>query len=501
MGHITINPKFRLILWVTLLLIIPASATRAEGYLFGLGLHEETGRNIYLGGIYLADSAARPIELDKMPDPWVMEYRIVARRTSIRSLLGGMLLQSEVATGHSPGPATNAFADNILSSVKSSLYAGDVLEVQLKNNVTYAALNGQRLARSSNPEVAAYILHGWIGENGPNNAFRKELTASEINPDLLEQYNSTLHSPRREAEVAAWLGGPSSAALASTVQAPSPGGSIDTAQPETPTLIKNLPAATVIQEKTAAEFQPDVSAASAPDYKPIGQYMSELSAFNPATDLAADTALKPDPATATPLSTAPLGEEAISPGVMAIAAALPAVEGDGENSEVDTPIANLTGEPAGGTPSQLLDPAELPPGDGAALARLVSDARLPESTAGPIPDTARSLGVQKYSKRLARFHNQMIAKVHGEIRYPKRAVRRNLQGRLELDVSFSHDGELLEVEVALSSGHKILDAAATAAATDAFKNEMEEIDDVAVEEFGTPGKRLIVPIPVQFRLQ
>ena len=72
----------------------PVRAADADFYLAGLGLHQETGRNIYLGGIYLERRGERPPDLAEADGARIMEYRVVARRTSMRSMLGGMLLSS-----------------------------------------------------------------------------------------------------------------------------------------------------------------------------------------------------------------------------------------------------------------------------------------------------------------------------------------------------------------------------------------------------------------------
>ncbi|MDX1732747.1 MAG: TonB family protein, partial [Halioglobus sp.] len=90
-----------------------------------------------------------------------------------------------------------------------------------------------------------------------------------------------------------------------------------------------------------------------------------------------------------------------------------------------------------------------------------------------------------------------------EIRYPKRAVRRNLEGRLELDVTMTAEGEVLSIQVALPSGHGLLDEAALAAARSALEDGLSaELDPVAIAEFGDfASGQLTVPVPVSFQLQ
>lgn len=196
--------RARVALCLVAMLTFSQVATAQDWTLIGLGQHQETGRDIYIGGLYLKAGTPRPANLSELAGPWKMEYRIAARRTSIRSLLGGMLLQSEVATGRPPGPATTEFADGILSAIKSSLYAGDAFDIELEGNVTYALLNGQILARSSNPGVASYFLMGWISEQGPASSFRAALLSEQIDPNLLAQHKALDYSAERGAEVATW---------------------------------------------------------------------------------------------------------------------------------------------------------------------------------------------------------------------------------------------------------------------------------------------------------
>ena len=69
-------------------------------------------------------------------------------------------------------------------------------------------------------------------------------------------------------------------------------------------------------------------------------------------------------------------------------------------------------------------------------------------------------------------------------------------------MSVDKDGKLLEVSVAVSSGHSSLDNSAVKAASKAFANKpVQEIDQVALSEYSEEdGEKLIIPIPVSFVL-
>ena len=364
---------------LTILALAPlrVAAVPTDYYLYGLGLHRETGRDIYVGAVYLGQHIPRPPDLTPGTAPRVMEYRVVARRTSMRSLLGGMLLQSEVATGREPGPMIAQFADTLLARVKGSLYSGDSLEIRLAGgSETVAFLNGVELARIPDPGIADYLLMGWIGASGPATRFRTDLMAGEINASLLAAMRANRYSSERRAQVAACLA-PAQHAPAMDRTGDSP--------PATPS-----------------------------------QYPEGLS-----------------------------------------------IAGNGK------------------IPLQL--------------ALLSAGSPLLQEESGVEPVWA--LGVQEYSHRLARFLGEVVASVHAAIRYPKRAVRRGIEGSLELDVTLGTDGKLLGVSIASSSGQALLDEAAVAAAREALAFEFTgPVDPVAVAEFGAGGNRLVVPVPVSFRL-
>ena len=112
-----------------------------------------------------------------------------------------------------------------------------------------------------------------------------------------------------------------------------------------------------------------------------------------------------------------------------------------------------------------------------------------------------ALGVREYSRRLSAFHNGLVARVYRAIKYPKRAIRRNLEGRLELDITLRKSGELVAVSVAETSGHSLLDEAAVEAAEKALTEaDLSNLDVVAVAEFGNRDGRVVVPVPVNFQL-
>ncbi len=383
-----------------------AFSTIAEARLVGLAMHQETGRNIYIGALHYDELVPRPDDIVAAAGPKAMEYRVIARRTSIRSLMGKVLLQGELATGKPPGRSTTEFAGDIMAAVHGSLYAGDSLQIRVnKDNSTVASLGGLELARTDERDVSDYFLMGWVGEGGPSTAFRSSILAADIDSSLMSIYNAHTASTERLAVISAW------------------------AEPV---------------EKQAASDVPSTSAA--------------IVAAIAAEQLADSTPALSSPAAETPLSSNS------NPGGIGLATAAEPIL-----------LASLT-------PSQemILPQTE-------------------DKTAAEV--AVEAIDAMEYSQRLAIFNTLVLRKVYAHIRYPRAAVRRNIQGTLELELVMDDKGGLLDITVARSSGHSMLDKSALKAARNAFSDTpLDDIDLVAVAEYSEGGSKLVIPIPVSFIL-
>ena len=395
----------------------PTLAVSSDLRMIGIAVHKETGREIYIGAIHIDKLLPRPDDLVSGSGPKVMEYRVVARRTSIRSLLGTMLLQGELASGEGPTAEVSDFAATIMANIKGSLYAGDALELHLTaDDQTIALLNGLELARTDNGYVFDYLLGGWVEERGPGTAFRSSLLADTIDPSLLSVYKTHEWSPERREQVAAWL-------------APSAEVEAEIAEP---------PKAVDMHIATAAATAATVAL----------------------VDDAAASADIPQP-----------------------------------ESAIAMPELSLTEDPAQEVVKDASEEVPMEPVQLALAAPVLAPVIEPE-----LSDIAR-LDVVEYSQRLASFNNIVLRMVTEKIRYPKAAVRRSLQGNLELDLTLLDDGSLVAVTVGRSSGFDTLDEAAIRAARKAFKNGgLETIDPVARAEYKDDSGQLIVPVPVNFML-
>lgn len=399
----------------------------------GLAVHQETGRDIYLGAIHVDAALAGTKGLTLSAGGKTMEYRVVARRTSIRSLLGSILLQAELATGRAADSNTTRFVEDIMAGIKGSLYAGDAFELSLlASGASVATLNGHELARSADSQVFDYFLHGWLGDKGASSQFRSSLLAPDINTALLESYRSHQTPAERVATVGEWV--------APAEQVPAP-----------------ITVATGPESGTTEQVQAGVAIDQLAIKKPT---VANLAGAEPAPR---------DP--------------------LAIAAEDPAPVNTAQDTVVpqhDAPAQSRAGQ---GAP-EIMEPA--------LQLALVTPQRTPLAV-NEQPGSA--LDLADYVARLAEFNTSVLRMVTSQIRYPRAAVRRSLQGSLELDLQLTPEGAFKTAAVARSSGHRILDEAALRAARDAFEeSSLDDIDSVAIAEYRAENGNLLVPVPVNFIL-
>jgi TonB family protein len=399
--------------------------------LIGLAMHQEVGRNIYIGAIHYNSLIPVPIDIVGAAGPKTMEYRVVARRTSIRSLIGSILLQGELATGKPPSNNAIEFAGDLMSAVKGSLYEGDSLTISLNSrNTLIAALNGQQLARSDNRDVADYLLMGWVSERGPSQAFRRSILSQSIDSSLRSAYDKQAASTERIAAVQSW---------------------------NMPVVLSEPLTESTEEPMVAAVLEQHIAANEEAKW-PNSQVVQALAPLNAiASDINEFVTERPN------------------------SSVLPGTEANYLSKSI--PAAELT----------AAEPVQF------ASLTLTREMMSSESDATATWDAIDAI---EYTQRLAAFNNQVMRSVYAKIRYPKSAVRKNVQGKLELDLTVAKDGTLLSVTVALTSGSQLLDKSAIRAANSAFSSTViEGIDSVSVAEYGdAAGDTLLIPVPISYVL-
>jgi protein TonB len=121
-------------------------------------------------------------------------------------------------------------------------------------------------------------------------------------------------------------------------------------------------------------------------------------------------------------------------------------------------------------------------------------------TASKTADEAPALDDREYQQQLSVYVSDIMRKVFGKVKYPKRAIKRDREGKVELLVYVDAEGTLLDLALDNSSGYDSLDQAATKAIRSAAP--FPELTQAAREEFiSEDGSNYVMPIPITFRLQ
>jgi protein TonB len=107
---------------------------------------------------------------------------------------------------------------------------------------------------------------------------------------------------------------------------------------------------------------------------------------------------------------------------------------------------------------------------------------------------------REYQRQLSAYTSGVMVKIFGQVKYPRRAVKKRREGKVELLLYVDADGELLELSMDHSSGHDSLDGAAEKAIHKAAP--FPELTQAVREEFvSEDGNSYVIPIPITFRLQ
>jgi protein TonB len=131
-----------------------------------------------------------------------------------------------------------------------------------------------------------------------------------------------------------------------------------------------------------------------------------------------------------------------------------------------------------------------------AVAASVAVAKPPVAATPVEPQLAN----KEYHRQISEYNRTIMTSVFQKVQYPRRAVKLNKEGRVDLLVYLNADGSLIELALANSSGYSPLDTAALKAVRRAAP--FPELTRAVREEFVSPdGNGYVMSIPVTFRLE
>jgi protein TonB len=422
----------------------------------GLAAYTETSRDIYVAALLMpAGGGSRNVAA--APGPKAMEYRIATRRVSKRGFTSMILLQAEMGSGNrAPKYVADTF-NQLHSVIKGPLLRGDHFVVALSaDNVTTFYLNDTTLLRVENRSVFDFFFAGWLGGSA-SIMLRDSLLAGTIDPALLARHGALRPDQDRAADIAAWI----APVTAVTVAPPTP--PIPPESAETP-------------NNEAPEPEPVLAASEMPGraatkkVSPADQAKIEPARESATAEAAVDV---PEPTIAAP------GPDIGIPKTVASVAA----ETPGDDMAQDLAVTPLS--------------APREPGELAAMQHATVAGIAPEEMQQATQEKTQEK--TEYKRERDRYITNVMKKVIGNVDYPRRAIAKEREGKVELLARLARSGELLDLTLDNSSGYTTLDDAARLAVRRAAP--FAELPPEALEEFtADDGKSYVVTIPVTFKL-
>lgn len=201
------NHLFRVFTCITLLML--CHLTRAEPMLNGIGVHQELGREVFIGALYSESLSNDADTLMNNVQPMRMELKIVApeglttRRFS-RMWIEGMAVNSKA-------DVLTAQADNMVKF--DGLFKGRFLKddfISFTNNPGKGvdiAVNGVLLGNIGDNAFFSMLLSTWIGKIPLSSDYRDSLLkVGDVDAGLRSRFTTISPAATRTAEVRAWTG-------------------------------------------------------------------------------------------------------------------------------------------------------------------------------------------------------------------------------------------------------------------------------------------------------
>lgn len=247
-------------LWTAIGLLLAALSAQAEPLLNGLALHQELGKDQFIGAIYSETLTSTASVLMTAEDPLRMELKITAERGIRTRSFNRMWIEGiAINNGNS---ALSAQADNMVAF--TNLFQG---RLRQNDHLVFSStptdgidffINGIKLGNISDNSFMAMLLSAWIGRVPLSSSYQENLlSAGSINGDLSSRFDLIAPTAARTQQVAAWgatppIQPPVVAAARPSLPQPTP----EPITAATPDISIGLPTLATADEETTAADEP-----------------------------------------------------------------------------------------------------------------------------------------------------------------------------------------------------------------------------------------------------
>lgn len=199
------NHLFRALLGIFLVII--CHVVRAEPMLNGVGVHQELGREVFIGALFSESLSNDASALLRNPQPMRMELKIVATEGMTARRFSRMWIEGLAV--NSKADALMAQADNTVifdAMFKGRLLKDDhVIITNTPGKGVSVSLNTIEIGTISDDKFFSMLLATWIGNVPLSSDYRDSLLkVGDVDAGLRGRFSSTKPTAGRIAEVSAW---------------------------------------------------------------------------------------------------------------------------------------------------------------------------------------------------------------------------------------------------------------------------------------------------------
>ncbi|MGI9285822.1 MAG: TonB family protein [Pseudomonadales bacterium] len=388
----------------------------------GLAVHAQLRNDVYMGAVYTEVGSSNEQMLLESDQNKRMELRVLAKRWSAR---GFSEHWNQALIINNSEQDLAKFAREIrqfTSAIRGKLIPGDKISIDYSvKQHTRLSVDGVQLLSVSNDPLQFFqlLLRCWVGPRPPSSEFKYNilnLPTGENGNGLMARYEALLPVSGRNKTILAWREGNSQAAALAAITAAA--RTKTNAAQSTPKA--EQPEKVTTQDKAAPKNTAPESAQT-----PAANQETNIVATPDASQTTASAKDAPVPAAAT----------------AATDVTVPANTASRDAQPTTSPQASLTESQT----EAINTPAEQTIVEQTAKA------------AAPTEPRSRENGL------LSLYKSNLLKRVYGFVIYPERAIDRNQEGTVVLQVTVNRKGKVLNIKNDEPSRYRLLNSAATRA--------------------------------------
>lgn len=420
--------------------------------LFGIGLHQEKRNDIYLGAVFAAPDIKQVKQLLNINTSKRMSFKFVSKFSNrkMARMLKQRIAMNNLKTKWRPHTAEIIQFANLF---QRSMQAGDEINIDyIANEETQVFLNGTLFLTIKKPDFYALLLNIWFGAIPPSESFKTGIqgnNAATINNELLAKYDS-LQTQAGRFDADKNLTDTDKASSAKVASAPK-----KTKKPASSS--KKVKSTKKKRKKTTSTKKP--TSKVDPSTKEKVATKATKKPTNKATSEAVDSIIKPSEIKVVTsgikldsLLTAPILE---APAVTDTSKEVEPSESEPKEVQNGSKLVEVADEPSLEDINPASEQAE------ESIPFSIEDLATQAPATEPDSDKIAKLNlpVEEIDLDLisGSYSQELFEIIHSKQIYPVRALRKGIEGELNIQITVNQDGQIIDLTIIKASGSRVLD--------------------------------------------